>query len=147
MYAMRGSEPFQLLTEAQDTLVPPFELTLDRVGAFFADGDYEAALAAAEAMLSAIPLHVAARDWATKCRAALEVVYLANIGSLAKVGVLVATPHETRGFAMDHAAGFLLAQVDGATDVESLLDVSSMPRHAALRILSSFATRGIVTFR
>jgi len=46
---------------------------------------------------------------------------------------------------LDHRAGFLLAQVDGVCNVDTLLDLSSMPREEALAILSNLAATGIIT--
>jgi hypothetical protein len=37
---------------------------------------------------------------------------------------------------LDHRAGFLLSRIDGAITIEGLLDIASMPRFEALRILA-----------
>src|SRR5690242_8666643 len=53
---------------------------------------------------------------------------------------------ELRAQPLDHRAGFLLAQVDGMSNVETLLDLSGMPREEALGMLAMLAASGIITF-
>lgn len=122
------------------------ELTLDRVRALFEVGGYEEALTLAEAALIAVPLHAETSAWAAKCRDSLERAYLSNIGSLASIPELVVSMQELHTFGLDHAAGFVIAQIDGATSVETLLDICGMPRRATLRVLSDLASRGIISF-
>ena len=45
---------------------------------------------------------------------------------------------------LDHVSGFLLSVVDGATDVDTILDISGLPHHLALRHLNNLLDRGIV---
>jgi hypothetical protein len=47
-------------------------------------------------------------------------------------------------FALDNVSGFLLSLMDGATNVEAILDISGLPRLLALRHLRSLVERGIV---
>jgi hypothetical protein len=48
---------------------------------------------------------------------------------------------------VDHRTGSLLAEIDGPLDLESLVDVSEMPRLYALRILLQLLEDGIVRTR
>jgi hypothetical protein len=43
--------------------------------------------------------------------------------------------------------GFLLSQIDGATDVDTLVEVSAMPRSETLRLLHDLFESGVVAFR
>ena len=46
---------------------------------------------------------------------------------------------------LDHRAGFLLSQIDGATSVETLLDLACViSRVDALRIVAGFVASGVV---
>jgi len=123
---------------------PDDQLTVARIAALYADGDYERALEIAEAALAVVPLHVEARAWAARCKDALEQHYLATVGSLTSVPSIAVSERELRVFGLDHSAGFIVAQIDGITNVETILDVCGMPRLTALRILSDLAARGIV---
>jgi|HubBroStandDraft_6_1064221.scaffolds.fasta_scaffold770147_2 hypothetical protein len=64
-------------------------------------------------------------------------------------GVLVvAVPfHEWKHLAIDSVGGFLLSLMDGATDVETILDISNLPRPITRRHLRSLLERGIVVLR
>ncbi len=48
---------------------------------------------------------------------------------------------------LDHRAGFLLSQMDGATDLETLISIGPMPRAEALRILRDLFECGVVDFK
>jgi hypothetical protein len=51
---------------------------------------------------------------------------------------------ELKRFALDHVSGFLLSLMDGATNVEAILDISTLPRPLALRHLRGLLERGVV---
>jgi hypothetical protein len=48
---------------------------------------------------------------------------------------------------MDHREAFVLAQVDGVTSLETILDVSGMSVRDALRIVRVLMRRGIIVLR
>lgn len=52
-----------------------------------------------------------------------------------------------RRLPLDHRAGFLLSLMDGTMDLETVLDVSAMPREDALRMVRSLFELGVVAFR
>jgi hypothetical protein len=54
------------------------------------------------------------------------------------------TSHAAR---LDGRAGFILSLIDGATTVESLLDLSGMPIDETLGILEDLSLHGIVEMR
>ncbi len=77
----------------------------------------------------------------------VESLLVERIGSLDAVPHLAIAPKDVYALRLDHAAGFVLAQVDGATSVETLLDVSCViPRVDVLRILGDLDARGVVAF-
>jgi hypothetical protein len=63
---------------------------------------------------------------------------------LGRVATLRVLPGELRALAVDHRAAFLLAQIDGISTVEMILDVSGMARVDALRFLNGFVEQGII---
>jgi hypothetical protein len=98
-------------------------------------GDFTGALVVAEALLEANPAHAEARRCHELCVGVLSQMYLARLGSPTQV-VRVAVPSDQiRWLSLDHRAGFLLSLIDGHSTIEELLDISSMPRLDALRIL------------
>ena len=76
-----------------------------------------------------------------------EQTLLELIGPLDQVPYLAVAPSSLLDLPVDHRTGFLLAEVDGRLDLESLVDVSEMPRLHALRILFQLLEDGIVRVR
>jgi hypothetical protein len=58
--------------------------------------------------------------------------------------VVAVSPNELLGYGLDHLSGFLLSLIDGATDVETVLDLCGRPRLLALSHLRDLVARGIV---
>jgi hypothetical protein len=48
---------------------------------------------------------------------------------------------------LDHREGFVLSLVDGASDIDTILDACPMPTHKTLRILHELHQRGILGLR
>ncbi len=126
---------------ALDAEAPP---TLEEARRLHRDGAHERALFLVARLLEADPLHVEANRLSRDCRAALEAECLAAVGSLSSTLVVAVPPKDLRSLALDHVSGFLLSLLDGATDVETLLDISGLPRLLALRHLRSLLERGVV---
>ena len=80
----------------------------------------------------------------SECRQALERDCLSAIGSESSVLVVAVSPEELKRFTLDNVSGFLLSVMDGATDVETILDISGLPRLLALRHIRGLLDRGIV---
>jgi hypothetical protein len=76
-----------------------------------------------------------------------EHTLLELIGPLDQVPYLAVAPSTLRELGVDHRTGFLLAEIDGRLDLESLVDVSGMPRLDALRILFRLLEDKIVRAR
>jgi hypothetical protein len=113
----------------------------------FARNDFPGALAIAETILSSGDSDAEVKSCADDCRAKLVAAYIANIGSLEQVPTLVAPLVEIDARAIDHRAGFVLSQVDGATSLEAILDVSGMSSLDALRIVRELVRRRIIVLR
>jgi hypothetical protein len=112
-----------------------------------AHDDFAGALAVAEAILGNGHADPDVQGCAHSCRAKLTASYVESLGSLDRVPVMVAPLDELEARSVDHRAGFLLSQVDGATNLETILDVSGMPPLDALRIVRELVRRGIVALR
>lgn len=75
-----------------------------------------------------------------------EELYWTVIGSPEVVPRLAMTLAELRTQALDSAAGFVVAQIDGVSTVQDVIDVCGMPRLDVLTILCELAQAGVVTF-
>jgi hypothetical protein len=64
-----------------------------------------------------------------------------------EIPALVAGAGHLRAARLDGRAGFILSLIDGATTVESLLDLSGMPIDETLGILEDLSLHGIVELR
>ncbi|MGD0529112.1 MAG: hypothetical protein ABSE49_28495 [Polyangiaceae bacterium] len=120
------------------------EPTIDLARRHHLAGEHEEALFLLTRLLELAPLHPQASELASECRRALERDCLSAIGSESAVLALAVSPEELKRFALDNVSGFLLSVMDGATDVETILDISGLPRLLALRHLRSLLDRGIV---
>jgi hypothetical protein len=61
--------------------------------------------------------------------------------------ILVMAHAELRRLPLDHRAGFLLSFLDGTIDLDTIVEVSGMPRGEALRIIRNLFESGVVAFR
>jgi hypothetical protein len=65
-----------------------------------------------------------------------------------KTLLVVAVPlDELKRHSLDSATGFLLSLLDGATDVETVVDISGLPRPLVLAHLRGLLERGIIARR
>jgi hypothetical protein len=108
------------------------------------DGEPERALFLLSSLLDLAPFHAEANALSSECRVALERECLSAIGSVSTILVVSVSPQDLMGFGLDHVSGFLVALLDGATDVESVLDLCGLPRLLALRHLRGLVARGVV---
>jgi hypothetical protein len=110
----------------------------------YATGDFSGALVVAEGILGADPGHEEARRCQARCTEVLSQMYLARLGSLAQVVRVALSSDQVRWLSLDHRAGFLLSLVDGQSSIETLLDISGMPRLEALRILFGLLDQRVI---
>lgn len=110
----------------------------------YATGDFSGALVVAEGILEADPHHEEALRCQQRCSEVLAQMYLARLGSLAQVVRVAVSGEQIRWLSLDHRAGFLLSLVDGQSSIETLLDISGMPRLEALRILYALLDQRVI---
>jgi hypothetical protein len=110
----------------------------------YATGDFSGALIVAEGILEAEPAHEEARRCRERCTDVLSQMYLARLGSLAQIVRVALSGDEIRWLSLDHRAGFLLSLIDGASSIETLLDISGMARLEALRILYGLLDQRVI---
>jgi hypothetical protein len=107
-----------------------------------------------------IALKSAARDAAAKgeppqsemriaTRPRLEAVDANEIWAHSALGLLVVlmSPDELKRLPLDHRAGYLLSRMDGTMDLETLVEVASLPRGEVLRMVRDLVDSGVVAFR
>jgi hypothetical protein len=63
------------------------------------------------------------------------------------VPALAIPASQVRQLPLDNKAGFLLSLMDGATDLNTLVEVSAMDRDEVLRILRDLHDSGVVSFQ
>ena len=106
-------------------------------------GEAEQALSLLARLLEHLPFHADASALSQECRQAVERECVSEIGSLSAVLVVAVAPEELKQFKLDGASGFLLSLMDGATNVETMLDLCGLPRLLALRHLRGLVSRGV----
>jgi hypothetical protein len=149
-------------SDERPTAIPPFDpeafardsetrqrtapsATMDEARQLHANGKYEDALFVMAKLLESSPPHPEASTLSAACRTALESECLAQIGSEHAILVAASTPDQLKEFELDNVSGFLVSLLDGTTDVETVLDLSGLPRLLALRHLRDLLRRGIVS--
>jgi hypothetical protein len=73
--------------------------------------------------------------------------YVKLLGSFERVPYVNASMREVMMAKLDHREGFVLSLVDGASDIDTILDACPMPTHKTLRILHGLCERGILGVR
>lgn len=113
----------------------------------FALGDFSGSLELIEKILQVDPDHGEARDYLRQNEATLISMYESKLGSLQAIPRLSIKPEEVMWLNLDHRAGFLLAQIDGTVDYDSLFALSGLPRLDTARILAHLLADGVITSR
>jgi hypothetical protein len=65
---------------------------------------------------------------------------------LGRIPVLLVEADELRGLQLDHRAGFLVSLIDGASNIETMLDLSAMPKDETLRMIENLLGMGVIAF-
>jgi len=68
------------------------------------------------------------------------------IGSVSGPPSVAMASDKIRNLPLDHRAGFMLSLIDGSTDVETLIELSSMPRGDALHIVRELFEAAVISF-
>jgi tetratricopeptide (TPR) repeat protein len=121
------------------------EVWLSAAKELFSLGDFSGSLELIEKILQVDPDHGEARDYLRQNEATLVSMYESKLGSLARIPRLAIKPEEVMWLNLDHRAGFLLAQIDGTVDFESLFALSGLPRLDTARILANLIADGVIT--
>ncbi|MGA2451689.1 MAG: hypothetical protein ABTD50_23785 [Polyangiaceae bacterium] len=83
----------------------------------------------------------------TRPELSVEFADEAWIGSVSGPPAVAMDSGQIRSLPLDHRAGFLLSLIDGLTDVETLIELSAMPRVDALRIVRELFEADVIEFR
>jgi tetratricopeptide (TPR) repeat protein len=121
------------------------EVWLSAAKELFSLGDFSGSLELIEKILQLDPDHGEARDYLRQNEATLVSMYESKLGPLGHVPRLAIKPEEVMWLNLDHRAGFLLAQIDGTVDFESLFALSGLPRLDTARILANLIADGVIT--
>jgi tetratricopeptide (TPR) repeat protein len=121
------------------------EVWLAAAKELFALGDFSGSLELIEKILQIDPDHGEARDYLRQNEATLISMYESKLGSLSRIPRLAVKPEEVLWLNLDHRAGFLLAQIDGTVDYDSLFALSGLPRLDTARILANLIADGVIT--
>jgi hypothetical protein len=112
---------------------------VDRCRTAFRGGKLDEAVSAAEEALrqgeTAPPPGIP--EVIEPARPLFEQAFMKFIGGEKRIPLALMSLSELSVQHLDHRAGFLMSRIDGATDVEELVDVASMPRFDTLRFLAS----------
>jgi tetratricopeptide (TPR) repeat protein len=121
------------------------EVWLAAAKELFALGDFSGSLELIEKILHVDPDHGEARDYLRQNESTLISMYESKLGPLSRVPRLAIKPEEILWLNLDHRAGFLLAQIDGMVDYDSLFALSGLPRLDTVRILANLIADGVIT--
>ena len=111
----------------------------------FALGDFTGSLELIEKILQVDSDHGEARDYLRQNEATLVSMYESKLAPLSRIPRLAIKPEEVMWLNLDHRAGFLLAQIDGTVDYETLFALSGLPRLDTARILANLIAEGVIT--
>jgi hypothetical protein len=128
------------------TLAPrnAVEVWMEGARELFALGDFSGSLEMLEKILKVDPSHEQARRYLKENESTLIAMYESKLGSRDCVPRLGINPEEVMWLNLDHRAGFLLAQIDGAVTYEDLFALSGLPRLDTARILATLLQEGVI---
>jgi len=107
-------------------------------------GDFSGSLEMIEKILKVDAGHEEARRYLRENETTLVAMYESKLGPLGRIPRLAIKPEEVMWLNLDHRAGFLLSQVDGMVDYESLFALSGLPRLDTARILATLIADGVI---
>ena len=105
---------------------------------------FSPALEVATQLLRHDPQHAEARAAAARCRRQLEAMFASKLGDLRAVPRVQVRAGDVIWLDLDHRSGFVLAQVDGSSSFEEILEVSGMERLETMRILTELLAKGVI---
>jgi tetratricopeptide (TPR) repeat protein len=139
--------PGEAPAPAPPRLARQIAASMQRARELFALGDFSGSLELVERILAAAPGHPEALSYLRENEATLVAMYESKLGPLGAAPQVRARADEVLWLNLDHRAGFLLAQVDGATSWEDLFALSGLPRLETARILARLVEDGVIAPR
>lgn len=109
--------------------------------------DFNGALGLAQSLTEIDPHDGEALRVAEQCRQRLRAIYVGRLGELTQVPALTISRNELRWLTLDHRAGFVLSLIDGASSIEDIIDVSTMPTFEVLRTLYVLLSQNVISLR
>ena len=106
--------------------------------------DLSGAYDTASAILVANPNHTKAQAALARSAEVLEGMHASKLGDTRAVPKVKVAPTEVIWLDLDHRAGFVLAQVDGVSSYEDIIEVTGMNRLQSLKILAQLVQKGII---
>ena len=106
--------------------------------------DFSGALELADHLLASNPTHTLALSARERCRSNLQQIHASKLGDLDTAPRVLTPPEQVIWLDLDHRTGFLLAQVDGISSYEDLVELSGMDRLEALRLLAQLVQKGVI---
>ncbi len=107
-------------------------------------GDFSGSTELVEQVLAGEPDHAEAQRYLAENTTRLLAMYRSRLGRLSKVPKLKLRPQEIIWQSLDHRAGFVLAQVDGMTCYEDIIEIAGMSEIEATRILARLVEHGVI---
>lgn len=107
-------------------------------------GDWEAALAIAQALLAASPGNADARAVAERSQQQLTGIYTRRLGARDRVLRVTVPDTWLAQLAIDPRAAFLLSRIDGTCTIEEVIDMSCMPELDAMGLLVDMLEEGVI---
>jgi hypothetical protein len=68
-------------------------------------------------------------------------------GRMAGMPVVVMPVERLKRLPLDHRAGFLLSLMDGAIDLETIVEIAGMPRNEVIGLVRDLFQAGVIAFR
>jgi hypothetical protein len=106
--------------------------------------NFSGALEAAEQILREKPAHPEASRARAHCQERLARLYASKLGRLEAVPRVSVALDQMIWLNLDHRAGFVLAQVDGASSFADIIEVTGMDRLEALHILAELVANKVI---
>jgi hypothetical protein len=107
-------------------------------------GDHSGGLEIAEQILAAAPEDSEAAGVRLNCRKTLMQMYESRIGSFQRAPKRIISEEEIVWRNLDPVAGFIAASADGTVSFEDIIDISTLSRFDACRVLNQLLQDGII---
>lgn len=107
--------------------------------------DHSGALSFARAVLETDPDNNEAQSVVERCTRTLLAMHAAQLGPADRAPRLAIAPTQLQWLSLDHRAGFVVSLIDGATSIDSIVDISGLARLDVFEILVELLEQKIIT--